>query len=201
MDTLMTKRQMQALKTKNKIFDTTIELINEKGFANVNIEEICQKAEVSIGTFYYYYKSKNEVFFELYQKADYFFKHTVKESLKTQNCGERILEYFDYYALYCEETGIHTMKQMMNAENKNFIQKGRYIQKLFIEIIHEGQHKNEIIKSVPAEEICDYFFIIARGILFDWCLHDGGYDIRKKVDNYLKPIVGMFQNKNPLKGD
>ena len=50
MKTKMTNRQKQAIRTKNKIFDTTVSLISENGFDNVNIEDICKTAEVSVGT-------------------------------------------------------------------------------------------------------------------------------------------------------
>ena len=191
----LTNRQKQAIKTKNKIFDVTIELIDTEGFANVNIEDICAKADVSIGTFYYYYKSKNDVFFELYTRADYYFEHTVKKKIRAGTYVDRVIKYFDHYAHYCELTGIDTMKQMMNAENKNFIKKGRYMQNLLIDILREGQERKEIGRRMTPEQLCEYLFIVVRGIIFDWCLHDGDYDVRQMTESCLAPIVKTFLKK------
>lgn len=33
------------------------------------------------------------------------------------------------------------------------------------------------------EEICDYLFIAARGIVYDWCLHDDTSDIKEAMHN------------------
>ncbi|WP_419078926.1 TetR/AcrR family transcriptional regulator, partial [Sellimonas intestinalis] len=45
-------RKEQAVLTKKKIFDTTIFLIRKKGYSKITIREICQNAEISVGTFY-----------------------------------------------------------------------------------------------------------------------------------------------------
>lgn len=193
MKSSLTNRQKQAIKTKNKIFDTTIELIEKNGYHNVNIEDICKKTNVSIGTFYYYYKSKNDVFFELYMRADKYFMSHVKDHLKQEKCVARIVEYFDHYAIYIEKRGLHTMQQIMNTENKGFIKKGRELQKLLIEIIEEGKEKGEIDSGMTSEGLCEFFFIIVRGIIFDWCLHNGAYDVREKISQYLKPVVNTIQ--------
>ena len=184
----MTNRQKQALRTKNKIFDVTVELISENGFDNVNIEDICKASDVSVGTFYNYYKSKNEVFYELYSRADDFFKETVDDKLHTASTLEGVLEYFDYYAAHCKETGVHTMTQMMSASNKNFNITGRYMQDLLTAIFQRGIDSGNIKTSKTAEELCKLYFIIARGILFDWCLHDGGYCLKTKIRETLAVI-------------
>ena len=184
----LTNRQKQAIRTKNKIFDITISLITEHGFDNVNIEDICKAADVSVGTFYNYYKSKNEVFFEIYSRADHYFEETVKHKLKKGSTHEGILEYFDYYAIYCEKTGVHTLTQMMNASNRNFTKEGRAMQVLLIELLENGIETGQLHFNKSAAEICNRYFMIARGILFDWCLHDGEYDLRKRMKECLSCV-------------
>jgi AcrR family transcriptional regulator len=184
----MTNRQKQAIRTKNKIFDTTISLISEHGFDNVNIEDICKTADVSVGTFYNYYKSKNEVFFEIYSRADHYFEETVKDKLSKSSSSEIILEYFDYYSLYCVKTGVSTLTQMMNASNRNFTKRGRYMQLLLTELLENEIAAGKLKTERTAAELCDYYFMIARGILFDWCLHEGAYDLKARMRECLSSI-------------
>lgn len=42
----------QAVLTKKKIFDTTVLLIKKKGYNKITIREICNNAEISVGTFF-----------------------------------------------------------------------------------------------------------------------------------------------------
>ncbi|MDG1622897.1 TetR/AcrR family transcriptional regulator, partial [Bacillus mobilis] len=50
----LTKRKQQALLTQNNIFLVFLNLTKEKKFENITIEDICKKANVSVGTFYHY---------------------------------------------------------------------------------------------------------------------------------------------------
>lgn len=57
----MTNRQRQAIMTKQRILDTAEQLIAEKGFDNVSVDDIVAACNVAKGTFYHYFKSKNEI--------------------------------------------------------------------------------------------------------------------------------------------
>lgn len=50
---------------KNKILDATESLLKEKNFNDLSLAQVASKAEISKGTLYYYYKSKNDIFFDL----------------------------------------------------------------------------------------------------------------------------------------
>jgi len=63
-------RKEQAVLTKKKIFDTTIFLIRKKGYSKITIREICQNAEISVGTFYLYFLSKDDILLDLYSKVN-----------------------------------------------------------------------------------------------------------------------------------
>lgn len=58
----LTKRQQQALDTKKKIVRTATELINQKGFDNVTVDEIVQQCGIAKGSFYHYFSKKDDLF-------------------------------------------------------------------------------------------------------------------------------------------
>ena len=124
----LTKRQIQAIHTKNKIYDTAIELMKEKDYQDIKIEEICSKAEISVGAFYHYFSSKNDFLTEMYSRADHYFQQEVGTHLTSVHTLDKIVEYFDLYAKYNEMIGISTMKQLYHSNNRLFIQKGRAMQ-------------------------------------------------------------------------
>ncbi|MFP4589368.1 MAG: TetR/AcrR family transcriptional regulator [Candidatus Acetothermia bacterium] len=55
--------------TKQKILDTTIEIISEKGYAPTTTKEIAGKAGVSEGTIFKYYGSKKDLLREIVDKT------------------------------------------------------------------------------------------------------------------------------------
>jgi len=190
----LTNRQMQALTTKNKIYNIAVELLEKNGYENIKIEDICKKAKVSVGSFYNYFESKSDILNEIFKRADDYFEFEVIDNLNSVNSLDKIVEFFNYYANYNEIVGIDAMKQLYKFNNKLFIAEGRYMQNSLENIISKGQSKGEISKDMTVDEISKYLFIAARGIAYDWCLHDGEYDIKEFMDNYFKQLVIIFKN-------
>ena len=63
----MTNRQAAAAETRKRLVAAAKELICTKGLVNTSVEEITQSCGVSKGTFYTYFKRKEDVVLELSQ--------------------------------------------------------------------------------------------------------------------------------------
>lgn len=188
----LTNRKKQAMETRNKIYEVSIKLMEEKGYNDVKIEDICRDAGVSVGSFYNYFKSKNDILLEIYSRADNFFKNVVEKKLNKKSAAENIVLLFNYYASYNETTGVETMKQLYAPSNKLFIKKGRYMQTVLSNVIKKGQDDGEIISDMTAEEITEYLFIAARGVGYDWTAHEGSYDLKEFSNNYFTRLIKIF---------
>ncbi len=187
-----TKRKLQAIKSKEYIYRIAMRLINKKGFDNVTIKDICKKAGVSIGAYYHYFSSKEAIFYEIYKIADDYFRNEVSKLLIQESSIDQIIFFFRIYAKYNNDQGLDAISQLYNSKNKLFIAKGRYMHILLEKIIKEGQEKNEIKDEMSPEEVADFLFIMARGIIYDWVLRDSGYDLENKVVEHLERLIVIF---------
>ena len=77
----------------------------------------------------------------------------------------------------CEAIKIDQLKQIYSTHNKFFIEKGRHMQNVLKDVIDEGKESGELKTDIDSEEIVEYLFIALRGVIFDWCLHDGSYNL------------------------
>ncbi len=171
--------------------------MDKKGFSNTTIEEISRGAGVSVGTFYHYFKSKEDIFFDLYKKADEYFETTVAQRLRTSglSASEQVILFFKHYARYNKKRGFSNISQLYNTKNKFFAIKGRYMQELLKEVIEGGQARQEIQAEMSPEDATEFFFIASRGVVYDWCIHDGMYDLEKKMELYMKKLVEIFARR------
>lgn len=165
--------------------------MEKQGYANTTIEEIARRAGVSIGTFYHYFHSKEEIFYEIFKKADEYFETIVEPALSgAETSGlaspERVVTYFRYYAHYNLNRGFANITQLYNTKNRIFAKKGRYMQGLLTRLIALGQERGEFCTSLAAEEATDYLFIVARGVVYDWCIHEGAYDLEQKMEYFMR---------------
>jgi TetR/AcrR family fatty acid metabolism transcriptional regulator len=184
-----TMRQEQAQETKNRIYNSAIELMERDGFENMTIADISEKAGVSVGAFYHYFDSKNDILAEIFHRADEYFSTQVVTSLSKASIPEQIIEYFDYYAKFNIASGVETTQQLFNPKIKFFIMEGRPMLEILKDLIRKGQANGEIRGDMDALELVMYLFIMARGVVFEWSLYDGEYDLQATMHRYMEKLV------------
>jgi len=186
----MTNRKKQALKTKKKILDAAIKLMQKQGIQQTTVEAICKRAKVSIGSFYNYFKSKEEVLNSVFEPADTYFHEVVEKELDDLPSKEKIVLFFRHYARYNVDTGLDFTKHLyFNAENKWFIERNRYMHTLLRSILDEGLDHGKCDTGFSADEMEEFLFLVARGVVCDWCLHDGDYDLEEKMVMYFNNLT------------
>ena len=188
-----TKRQEQARETKNRIYTSAIELMEKEGFDNITIADISKKAGVSVGAFYHYFNSKHDILAEIFHRADEYFSTQVVNSLSPASIPEQIVEYFDHYAKFNLTSGVETTQQLFSPKIKFFIKEGRPMLEILHELILSGQKKNEIRTDLDANELVSYLFVMARGIVFEWSLYDGNYDLEARMHKYIENLVSTIK--------
>jgi AcrR family transcriptional regulator len=194
--TKMTSRAKQAEATKNKIYECGVELIRRYGFDQVTVEQISSESGVSVGTYYYYFESKFELFSEIYKRADEYFKTHVEGKLEAKDSLGQVIEFFDRYSEFNAANGIEMVKKLYTADNKMFINKGRAMQNILQAIVEDGQGKGEVTSLLLAEEITNILFVAARGVVYDWCLHDGNIDLKEDMKKTITVITkGLVQGR------
>ncbi len=188
-----TSRKEQAEETRNRIYTSAIELMEENGFGNFTIEDISKRAGVSVGAFYHYFDSKNDILAEIFYRADDYFSTHAVNPLSKRSVSEQIIEYFDHYAKFNVACGVETTQQIFNPKIKFFIEEGRPMLKILEDLIRNGQEKNEIRGDMDAKELVRYLLVMARGIVFEWSLYDGNYDLEAKMHKYMESLVSTIK--------
>ena len=149
------RRQLQAEQTKDNLFIAAVELLTEKDFDDITIRDIVARAQVSIGTFYNYYSTKMEVFYETYRIADHYFTETVAPLLSQGTVLERIMAFFDYYAHYSSDlTDMRMTKLLYNPDNTFFSRDPHQgMVGVLIGILQQGLEEGALVGGESADEM------------------------------------------------
>ena len=193
-----TSRQLQADRTRTLLYSIAVSLMEKQGFSNTTIEQIATKAGVSIGTFYHYFNSKEEIFYDIFKKADEYFETIVAPALYSadttgQSVVEQVITFFRYYAHYNLNRGLANITQLYNTKNKIFVKKGRFMQELLMQVLAKGMERGEFSSELSPDEATDYLFVVARGIVYDWCIHEGTYDLEQKMESYMRILLRVME--------
>jgi AcrR family transcriptional regulator len=192
----LTSRDLQAMETRRKIFNTAAQLITEKGFDNVTVEEICKQSGVAKGLFYHYFNSKADIVIETYMDVDNKFSAEVM-ALPATTPYDRVIYAVSFQARYAKAKGLEFVKQIykhqLDTGTSFFISEDRAFFRLIRDAIREGQQKNQLRSDFSAEVLTRLVLSISRGITYDWCLHDGDYDIEEVMRRSFLMLLPSFE--------
>jgi len=180
----LTDRSLRAIKTRKKLFYNAAKLINAYGYDNVTIEEICKKAGVSVGAFYHYFNSKSDIMVELFKQIDYYYEETVAPEFSGDVAAD-IDTFFRYYAKFHVEQGHEPTGTILKTQGEFFLDKDRYMYVCLHRLVNAAIADGMFGDGTTEDLVVDYLLIVARGLLFDWVLARGKYDLAAKMDEYI----------------
>jgi len=174
------KRKRQALETKNRIFTAAMSLMEEKGFENVQIEDISRRADVSMGLFYKYFVNKADVITEAYfsitnqEYQDIYDKHLVeakgfqKLKLMAHYIGELHMLFRKKEDMRWHYTSLLTCSKRgawVTSDTRTYT-------KILLEALTEAKELGELSPDADLKEIADQLALIQRGAVFEYLLRE-----------------------------
>ena len=187
----LTSRTKQADATRKRIYNTAIRLFKQHGYEQVSVSQIAKAADVGIGTFYHYYESKIELFMKIFVNVEDYFSE-FKALDYNLPAKEIIHRYFYQYAKLNEAAGIEVVQNLANPQNRKSLDGNQDFELILTSILRKYQELGKIKNNESAEEICDLFFISARGVMFDWCIKHGKYDLAEKTQFVIERLLSIY---------
>lgn len=156
----MNRRERKKEETRLNILDSSIELFRTKGFQDTSMEEIAEKADISKGTLYNYFESKESILSAYIQSSIMEFGEELEAQLKNhQGIKAQLRLLLDFrHSLFGKDpqlTAIYIsfrMQTLVNAPSPNpFNHPHRSgLEKVILTIITEAQRNKEIRSDIPA---------------------------------------------------
>jgi len=196
----LTKRSLNAIETKNNIFNTALILFSQYGFDKVTVEDITKYASVSKGTFYNHFESKESVLVEQFQKIDHHYDQVFKMVSPEESAGNRLLILVGAMADYCANVcGLAPLKVVYasqispGASMKILNNPKRRIYDLMSDIVNRGKASGEFHIDIEEGELVELLVRSCRSLIYDWCLYNGELDLEEEGQRYFKTILSLLK--------
>ena len=111
------------METKEKIISAAIEVFAEKGKHGARMEQIAAKAKVNKAMLYYYFSSKDNLFYEVLKSI-------------IQNIFQHMSSTFNLFIIY-DESPIDKLKRIVNAQFEVFSQNSNFAKILLLALANE----------------------------------------------------------------
>jgi AcrR family transcriptional regulator len=183
-------------------FDEKVDFICEKayeefiknGVNNFSLNKFIESLNMSKGQFYYYFKTKEELIFEVIdKKAQKIFDDTVKNVAKEKTFYNKLLSLFSFYLGNCsaedklfDKLVKDTFYLYLNMKNQYIKQKNaeyydfihKIVDEIFTEMIEINYIKKDSKKFIPS------LIATADGMYLQAIILEN-YDIKKNLIDYI----------------
>ncbi|MBK8946699.1 MAG: TetR/AcrR family transcriptional regulator [Ignavibacteriae bacterium] len=171
------RKEREKIQRRQEIILAAEKVFFLKGFANTTMDDIAAEAELSKGTLYLYFKSKEELF-KVFVKRGItkqlemfieFSKNQPNGLLKVKAIGEAYIKFYydfpNYYnALMFEETQ-KVGEIETDSEDENILKIKMETNKIFVETIIEGMKDGSIRKDLDPEKTALILWGESLGVL------------------------------------
>lgn len=198
----MAKRQENALKTRQKLIDAAESLLKKNGFNALCVEDITNAAGAAKGTFYVYFKHKEDIVSEICRG---YFKEieTQINNMPKADLIEKLSLYFDNFMKAVEIYGINICREWIRASiapetapDYTDMSKWQYDADMLRSILNNAVKNKELKKDTPVELLTHLFISQLYGMMTCWCMSDGVFepkDWTRKFSNFqLKALLKEY---------
>lgn len=180
--------------TRDKIYKEAMALMSECGFQGTTIRAVCEKANVSVGTFYNYFHSKGDILHDIYYEADEMFRIYVAQEIADKPPLDQLRFFALRYAKLNLDTGLDVMRVLFNPENSWFSMR-RPMQDVLQSIIVNGQEQGVLRNDISADELVENIFGMLRGVCYSWCVADASFDLNVRIGKMLDLLIEGITQK------
>lgn len=165
-------RERNKQKVTERIIVAAMELFKTQGYEQTTMDDIANKAEISRGTLFNYFPSKDALLLPWGEEIlDQFVQPRLTDYLATQpktidvlrflfaSMGESVLAAPDVIRAFVGEA--------LKPNNKPQVERTRTgMLEIFVKVLRYGQARGEVRSDIPLEDIAGYMSALQTGLLF-----------------------------------
>jgi AcrR family transcriptional regulator len=198
----LTKRQLQARETKNKIYSSAVKIINQKGYNNVSIEDITSDANVAKGSFYTYFESKEALVFYTFKQSDEVYEKAFAK-VEDETFPDMVIHFVKMSYQEYEKRGKGIIKAMVSNyfsfPDYNFYSEDRMLLQCMRRIVTKGKEQGALAADVSTKKYVNMLLSTLIGVEVMWCLDDQSNSLADMIEDAVKITAsGMMKTTENL---
>lgn len=183
-----------ARNTKSKIVSAAWKLFYEQGYDNTTVDDIIFESETSKGSFYHYFNGKDALLHSLSILFDEKYDELEPDLKDFPSAYDKLLFLNrELFGMIENSIPIELLQglystQLVTKGEKHLLDRRRSYYRMLRAIISEGLRTGEFSETFTVSEIEKAYALCERALIYDWCLSEGEYSLRK----YSSQIFPMF---------
>lgn len=166
---------------RERIIGAAWKLFREKGFAEATINDIINEASISKGTFYYYFRSKDDLLDTLSEILDHEYERLDGIEPKDLSCFDKLM-WLNYEVHSFMEKNLDYRllsylysAQIIKEDFSSLLNRNRYYYRYVERLMYEGQKNGELTDEMTVSEMVSFFSMGERALVTEWCMQNGSF--------------------------
>ncbi len=184
--------------TRMKIVNAAWALFYKYGYENTTVEDIVYESATSRGSFYHYFKGKDELLYTLASLFDEKYEQ-LENSLGDKSSAYEKLLYLNKELFIMLENSVPMdllarlySAQLTASGDRNLLDRNRTYYKLLRKIVVEGKENGEFKDEISVNEIVRAYAMCERALISDWCLSNGEFSLSRESVITLPRLLQGF---------
>ncbi len=185
----MPRTDLRVIKTKEALHNSLLELIKDKPLDTISVSELCRKAKVNRGTFYFHYDKVEDVFEEYFKEImsdfanSYFEPYRKASMIKISELNPKTIRIFHHIEKY------KSFYRIVFSRNAPLT----YYYLLFEEISKLLRNDIQHVKNIDEDILMAYQTNAILGMIIAWFKGDFQYD-PNYMNQQLVKILNLERN-------
>ena len=189
---MATNRQQAARETRKKLVAAAKKIICEKGLSNTSVDEITEACGVAKGTFYTYFKRKEDIVFEL---SGEMFGEILESALHLQGTALQKLEYYMVsFSGYIEKSSLKLAQDWVKnsaapdvcADGKKKLEQDLLDMKALLRSFIES---GELCADAPVDLLARTLTEALYGQMLCWCMSGGAFGFEERTRQFCRDCL------------
>ena len=185
--------------TKGRIIAAAWKLFYEQGYEETTVEDIVFESETSKGSFYHYFKGKDELMGTLANVFDEKYEELMETMDPALGAVEKLI-YLNHelFAMIDGGVSIDLLARLLSTQllargEKHLLDRNRTYFRLLRQIIAAGQQAGELRTDRTVNDIVKAYALWERALLYDWCLCGGEYSLTAYTDSVTPMFLESYR--------
>lgn len=187
--------------TKKKIVSAAWRLFYEQGYDNTTVDEIVEESGTSKGSFYHYFEGKDALLSSLSFLFDEKYEELIPSLTPEMSAMEKLLFLNrELFAVIENTVSLDLLSRLFSSQlitrgEKHLLDHNRLYYRLLRRIVTEGQANGELRSDLSVNEITKLYAMCERSLMYDWCICNGEYSLKKYAETVLPMLLSEIVKK------
>ena len=188
----LTNRQKAAMETRKRLLIAARKLLYDKDFSEITVADIAKEAGVAVGSFYVYFKRKEDIV-EVLEDYDFYHLAQIVNGMTEKGILDRLAYYCHEFMKGIEDYGLEITRQWIRNNvapqrmcySKEDDTKYTFDVRTLQSILQEGVTCGLLKPETPVDDLALFINAELYGLMLAWCMSNGAVVGSMKTDDYL----------------